>query len=209
MLAQVLLLMKFWSRWNIIYIWIETSQIIDLTFVKTTLRRLAGTQNVIVVKYFILLSRAAECGWWWSSDLNTMVWSRWLPVTTFLMINNSSPDWLEPPGHTLRLQAKHFSLLLHWERERYTRHLEHFRRWWTQMSRSPNLAGYSVLAVNLPSSSSDPNYKCLELVKFQFKEAANGQKTSSKHSFVFISDLCLNSGGSVVVVWRAPPIWGM
>ena len=59
------------------------------------------------------------------------------------------------------------------------------------MSRFTNLLGYSVLAVNLPSSSSDPNYNCLELVKFQFKEAANGQKTSSKHSFVFIPDLCL------------------
>ena len=59
------------------------------------------------------------------------------------------------------------------------------------MSRFTNLLGYSVLAVNLPSSSSDPNYNCLELVKFQFKEAAYGQKTSSKHSFVFISDLCL------------------
>ena len=61
----------------------------------------------------------------------------------------------------------------------------------TQMSRFTNLLGYSVLAVNLPRSSSEPNYNCLELVKFQFKEAANGQKTSSKHSFVFISDLCL------------------
>ena len=64
------------------------------------------------------------------------------------------------------------------------------------MSRFTNLLGYSVLAVNLPSSSSAPNYNCLELVKFQFKEAANGQKTSSKHSFVFISDLCLNSSST-------------
>lgn len=70
------------------------------------------------------------------------------------------------------------------------------------MSRFTNLAGYSVLAVNLPSSSSDPNYNCLELVKFQFKEAANGQKTSSKHSFVFISDLCLNSGLVVLLFFQ-------
>ena len=64
------------------------------------------------------------------------------------------------------------------------------------MSRFTNLLGYSVLAVNLPRSSSEPNYNWLELVKFQFKEAANGQKTSSKHSFVFISDLCLNSSST-------------
>ena len=88
MALHVLFLMNFWSRYNIIYISIETSQIRDLTFVKTD--QTAGW-ILIVLKYFYSSAWLVGGGWWWWWRVRT----RWFefngPVTvvaTFLMINN-------------------------------------------------------------------------------------------------------------------------
>ena len=112
--VHVLFLMNFWSRYNIIYIWIETSQIRDLTFVKTC-RQTTGI--LIVLKYFI--SFLSSVCWWvagdedkmWGSlqsdsDLNTMDRLGLHGGYHLLMINNSrsvnrntssdGPDSLEP-----------------------------------------------------------------------------------------------------------------
>ena len=112
--VHVLFLMNFWSRYNIIYIWIETSQIRDLTFVKTC-RQTTGI--LIVLKYFI--SFLSSVCWWVAGDedkmwgslqsdshLNTMDRLGLHGGYHLLMINNSrsvnrntssdGPDSLEP-----------------------------------------------------------------------------------------------------------------